>query len=641
MPRRAIAAAVAALAAAALVVLPAAAAQADANPFGAYDTAHALWQYQLSSLPPTAADIKRYNPSFTDDQVNQALLNSNEQLDLQQQKILTRKYSYDPNTGDYTLGKTSDYVNSTNADLQAEVAAQKAGYRAPLSKFKAIGKVAGDATTALFGYELGATIGNGIVSFAGVDSAKTVCTSDWAVLGPIAGDGDCSDWLAANPQFKPNTDATANTDWGTTCDEQGVCATITLQIEVPGATVYCATISGGSLQRYEGPRWHYANDPNPGDQTGTSWSNYSDVAFYNRGPGTCTAGQYYVQDAGDFHAAGWDKWTMKQSGTVLDQAVTRGTASPERHLVCTVSGDDGHVYSQSSAAFHEGDATLPEPTCPALPKGVNATHVKLTETGVSPPSVLYDEDEDPYAKELQQKYPQCTDGTCALDLKERANNESCFDGVATCDGWWTDPAKETKYECTYDEQEVTLDHCARYRQTFDEANRKAGAPYSNRDGSYNPNPSTPGDKAKQLASTPSVSNCMKTDDGSDTWSVIFSPVRCALVWAFVPDSVTIQKDGSDAVDKWLASPIGKVVTIPAGWFASVSVPGCKGPALTYLGTTYYPIAACDGDTFAVLAPIVRTFTDVLLYIWGCVAILNLVGGVIGFRGPASNPGEES
>lgn len=628
-----------------------------ASPSGIVDPSDAynLNQYRLAMLPPTVDDVLRYNPGMSVDDATAYVNSEAGRLADQRQRASIARYG--------TVGNIP--VNTSDAQLQQQIAAQKAGFRFPFSNSAALTrKVAGVAAgglTVVTGWQIGTALGSAGLSFIGIDSTATVCDSGAAAIAPFIGAGDCSTFLAQQQDA-------ANKDISSTA---GLTAG-----PVTNGNVYGSSFDSGSftglIANPTQPDVPYAGfafkNPHGVDPYGNSTTRRVSVMFAGKSaadgstyyfsidfrndlvpsdpstgkplPGVDTSGNtwYATVNASDFSSP-------PLLGLCADQVVGCGDGSiaglhpadqdPTRHLECDVLGSDGKSYAKTGPAFQETDSNIPAPQCPTLPDGVQPKHVTLVETGGPSPLTLYDGDQSPWSAEVAQKWPECTTGLCTLELKK--GDQSCFDGKVDCDGWFDDPTKDQDYSCTYDGTKVTLDHCNEYRQTFAKDAITSGAPYSNGDGSFSLTPTTKSEAGSALAGAPTFDSCEQDSTSTGVFSVIFTPVRCALVWAFVPGPLVLQKQAADLGDAMEATDVGKWLVALPNFFARLTVQGCDGPAWTVgpplLETpkTYHPFSACTGWQ-ATAAGWTYLGSSAILLLFGLSSVLSSVSAVFGFAG---------
>lgn len=149
-------------------------------------------------------------------------------------------------------------------------------------------------------------------------------------------------------------------------------------------------------------------------------------------------------------------------------------------------------------------------------------------------TTTYPLDADPTA------YPLCVDGgsaaPCSLMLFT-TGGATCNVSPSPCADWWSDSTKTQDYTCKYGPYDVTLADCAVYEHVFDDPTQ----PSTDTGTSTTTSTDTNGDTTTTTTTTTGVSPA--TGDGSNciagfwSWNPVdwvYVPVKCALIWAFVP-----------------------------------------------------------------------------------------------------------
>lgn len=613
-----------------LVVVPGSAAAGSVYPVApavvaasGIDNAWGIENYRLSSMPPSIADLRRYNPGAADDVLNTMYDSSMAAWDYQRQKSVLSARALNPS-------------GALSAAETAALTAQKRSFRVPAFKPKAVLKGIGEAGVAMLVYQLGLdAVGAGFQA-AGVDVDGLVCTQDLAPLLDLVTSADCSTWTGNAAEFVPN-EGVSSVPVG-----ERVCR--------PGDPAHCVTVSGfsgpfsagsgrlavdaclveeGSVMelKYTGTRWDGSTE-SPRISAG-GFTNAGGTSACSGYPGsrrwifliTSGGASYELKELLEYG------YPDSADGYLASGGFIQPVADPVRTLSCEVLGDNGVTYVAASAPFTEtGGISMPQ--CPDLPAGVRAANGKVVENGGGQSNVLYDQAVSPQYQERAAAYPQCLEGQCSLDLLDVATAASCFTEGEACDGWYTDPAKETKYSCVYGGGAVALEKCVAYRQVFDPAMRSKGFAYSNPvTGQIQLTQTAPAQAAKGLASPADISSCMgEAWATGDLWNGIFSPVRCVLVWAFIPDPSAVALATGQFEDSWLASSPAKfVAAATVGLVVAAPESGCQGIAIDMSWVpfanigTYYFLAACPGDFFAQWAAMFKVF------LYGGIGILGLMG----------------
>ena len=131
-------------------------------------------------------------------------------------------------------------------------------------------------------------------------------------------------------------------------------------------------------------------------------------------------------------------------------------------------------------------------------------------------------------------------------------------------------------------------------------------------------------------------NCIA---GMASWNPVdwvFTPVKCALSWAFIPKNGTGADLFGDFRQKFTDSGIGPWLSVPPDLFGDLPQGGgCQGPALTMPeslgGKTYYPLNACS-DPMAKYANMSRSLITVVVVFYGMFSVVNsLTTALTGYR----------
>lgn len=231
-----------------------------------------------------------------------------------------------------------------------------------------------------------------------------------------------------------------------------------------------------------------------------------------------------------------------------------------------------------SAAFTENDlgqnlGTVPAyPAVPSCPSGQALTEFKIIEhslTGTPADKIVKDYVVPNAIQTWRSTYPGCASGVCRLGLYKNASSGlvNCFSAQPTdlCNGWFTDPNKISDYTCTYgptntsSDAAVALSECNVYAPSFDPVNQAKGAvlgdPATGSTGDGQPGSQTdPGSSTEpDQPSAGGVAGApLPGQDGASCypsgWAAfnplewVYKPVKCVLVWAFVPDTSAVTQE---------------------------------------------------------------------------------------------------
>lgn len=275
------------------------------------------------------------------------------------------------------------------------------------------------------------------------------------------------------------------------------------------------------------------------------------------------------------------------------------------------------------------------------------------------------------------QYPQCEMGTCTL--KVSVDGETCVVGLEKCYDWLhTNPPSRLK--CEYGPYSVGLDECEAlefaYRtqsgltvdpteqlqpgrlvpgtptgapsETIGPGTAPGPDPHPNPGGNPNPNPggntggglpssgSNPNPGGAAVKDPETLQNCLK---GAWSWNPIdwvYIPVKCTLVWAFIPKEQAL-KDGTTKVQTAIdQSDMKKLADqVPAIWQQVPTGGACGGPALTMPpilgGKTYYPLNACE-EPMARYAQMSRAVITIVVVTFGAFSCVNSLSvALTGYR----------
>lgn len=127
--------------------------------------------------------------------------------------------------------------------------------------------------------------------------------------------------------------------------------------------------------------------------------------------------------------------------------------------------------------------------------------------------------------------------------------------------------------------------------------------------------------------------------GMASWNPVdwvYTPVKCALTWAFVPKNGRGGQLFGEFRQKFVDSGIGPWLSVPPDLFEDLPQGGgCQGPALTMPaslgGKTYYPLNACS-DPMAKYANMSRSLITVVVVFFGMFSVINsLTTSLTGYR----------
>jgi len=248
----------------------------------------------------------------------------------------------------------------------------------------------------------------------------------------------------------------------------------------------------------------------------------------------------------------------------------------------------------------------------------------------------------------ESDYPQCVgNAKCHLDLVKvgpaGSDTGDCFTSAGRCEGWFSDPDKASNYECTYGpdggtQTTLALSECNVYSVTFNAKSQAAGVGYGDPSTGQAPETqpiarpgSAPADGSDTGTDPGSAGSALPGQDGASCfpsgWAAfnplewVLKPVKCALVWAFVPSDTETATLRSDVSNSYQSTSLADWMTAIGGFgqINDTSGDSCDGPGATLPellgGQTIHPFSTCaepwatvGGATKAVLS---------LVVIWTC------------------------
>lgn len=339
--------------------------------------------------------------------------------------------------------------------------------------------------------------------------------------------------------------------------------------------------------------------------------------------------------------------TSSHDAPTLDEQFGISKDSPDRNWQTCVTYQDGtQACSTDPNAFNESDSDISAPAASDLDTSKPIQNIVINEltNGASSPLATITPDQD--YKDFASQFPSCLDGSCVLDLVQKASQKSCYNDGTACSAWFEDSSRDTEYECQYGGIAIPLSGCAALQNAFKATTALDGKTITDPDTETDPKGMTQPGKALDQVET----SKQETDDGSSCWTdpwenvhdplhFVFVPVKCALVWAFKPSpeqSATLTDGVAAAV---VAIPIAaQLHSIGDQLTSDIDPQGCTGLKLDLSAInskigTYNLLASCEGD--ALYHP------RQIVYVLACISVLWLtvmsalkhVAGIIGYGSP--------
>lgn len=284
------------------------------------------------------------------------------------------------------------------------------------------------------------------------------------------------------------------------------------------------------------------------------------------------------------------------------------------------------------------------------------------------------------------KYAECVTSGAGCTLSVWVDGVKCSYGVDECDTWWlrseSDPAR---VQCRWGIYTVAADNCAALRYAFytpygavsdpTRPPRNAPVPAVSPQGDPwpqneplpfpEPNPE-PSSSSSPTAGVPGFpmngqnpapgSNSVPSpgpnpgDDPENCWAAmwtwnpldwVFTPVKCALVWGFVPRDSVFNQRGEEIRDNvWPNSVAAWTVPFAALPDAfSTGATDCMGPAVTLpdpFNMTFYPANACN-PPMSIVASVMKYGLSALIVVALIVRAVNSIGSSLGYASSMPEP----
>lgn len=537
--------------------------------------------------------------------------------------------------------------------------------KAPATKASALikkGVGVGVGVGASVGWAYRADIGSSVSALFGVDAQGAVCSSRDA-LGNLADavnfitGQDCDAWQTAQ-DFDANADVTARPDgwkyyplpWG--CDndaDPSTCYqtyTVTPDVEKvnkqtitwhPGKNVSSFLVHTAYCQK-DGKIGYGSVSPEQlsipaGETSGTATVTCPDGAvLYALSIGSYDSG--VDPDHPDGNQSRF--WYSDASPNY-----TKGTSSdPDRTFLCTYTMADGTTTEKETDTFKETDDDVPSPVCPAVDPDsdnpVESVSVDEVNKDDGTKQNVYQQDTTDQYQEWWEKYPECREGACALDLIIKKSNTSCFYDNTTaeaCVDWMKDPDKTENYQCMYGGHKVDLTECYAYGDVFNPEKVLAGQAYTDPatgesvDGQSSPNAAQK-TLGRSFTDPQDFTGCLDTGWAqANPVEWVMTPVQCALQWAFAPSTQVVTTTTNQVQNQWASKAPGKIANAVSTW--SITAPGGCDIPVDVMGTHLDLSPACPGQPLAGLATLSKIATTAMVAVIVFFACRRVVRSWIG------------
>lgn len=560
------------------------------------------------------------------------------------------------------------------AQLVAQMAAKFKGL--PATALGAASKVVGPASFALASGQFGFWYGTRSATAMGFDTTNeglcAVGESGWNLVAELVNGADCSGFVTPSPQFVENANSDINAlgpgwqgtpSWASSFTNSSGVSTGTKSVLLEGSPLafmdprsplphgfdvtYTGTCLGNFIQASV-PYYAYRIRTSTGAVTrwvngamtvsvtcdGGSIGSVSPVTL--PGPGSGYTFDHIRFGTDDANGAHW----YPEGHALWTPGVD---PNPDRNLECVIHFTNGESRSALSEPFKETADELPPIVCPAdyPPNWVPETF-EIWEVGGGQRHLLQQENTTPEFQEVATAAPDCLDGSCVVLLHDRATGISCYENPVPCADWFTDPNKDTKFECRYGGNLVQLPSCTALAPTFKPGSNTSGAPYGDPvTGEPIPNPNGRAPLPSTVQDPDKKRDCFPTG-----WGVlnpvewVMKPVGCALESAFVPRPSKVYEFQNRANTAWRTTTIAKSVIAVEGVapvLANLSDGGCNGITVNLSGIapnvldlgTHHLLPACPGDFFAPWAPLFKAFLAIGITVGGFFSVKSQLSRFVG------------
>lgn len=317
----------------------------------------------------------------------------------------------------------------------------------------------------------------------------------------------------------------------------------------------------------------------------------------------------------------------------------------ETRVTCTImaTGASTVVVGTSS---ERGTAQVPPCTGGSQPTGV--------EVWSGPPGLLQQRDAVTIDQDVTRgTYPECIGG-CRLTVS--IDGVPCTVGAAACYNWQA--IGSDRLSCSWGPYSVSLGSCTdlayayRTGQTTYNPDTKtwvAANPQGQPDPNHapnvvtqpnpnpNPDPTPEPDPDNPFGPQPAPSNCWA---GMISWNPldwVYTPVKCALQWAFVPSPGAWAAQVSARSDTLRDTGVGSWLYAIGDSLDVLSSPGagsCRGPAISFpvMGDTltFYPLSYCENPA-AMLRTVVYGMAVFTLAFGSMIVGIRLLGASFGLN----------
>lgn len=335
---------------------------------------------------------------------------------------------------------------------------------------------------------------------------------------------------------------------------------------------------------------------------------------------------------------------QQSTGTVIE--MTMHDPDPVRQPRCRVGWSDGSETVADGEALYRESEGLP---ISSRGLGCEQAYAQRPSPGVMPDWVKIESEDDggatteiatmPVPSEVEKSKP--SEG---LKLARVIGTEvrSCMTWEVDCADWWEESDEGTsteKFRCTWGGVDIDLAECGIYRDTFKNPNNVTiSDPVTGAQTPWTLQPGTGNSLSPGVgpgAGAAPADRCFESGWASVANPIdwVLVPVKCALVWAFVPRTSVLAETVNG-----LGVAAGDVAAVDALAALVAELPGSGGCGglpfdLVFFGQSFHGalLEACDGPERAA-AVVVNGLLTLSIVTGALLAITRYMAAVFGFVG---------
>ncbi|GAA1698910.1 hypothetical protein GCM10009808_15520 [Microbacterium sediminicola] len=340
------------------------------------------------------------------------------------------------------------------------------------------------------------------------------------------------------------------------------------------------------------------------------------------------------------------------------------TEDPLRTPTCSIDWDDGSTTTGVGTAYAESvgvDLTAADMGCttawdakPGAGITTMPTRIGVTsDDGSGNVIELTSQDVPTYSPD--QKVGLTADPGVGLVLEKAPSGgefESCNRWIADCVDWWAATSQGTlsttqaldTYRCTFGGVKVDLSECGIYAYTFDTRTAVGTQtqtatitdPATGQQVQWQNEPGL--NSVSPAAGIDPAGECLASwSDAMNPIEWVLQPVKCALVWAFVPRTQVVTQAQTAVATAWSGTMVGKLGDTVAGWSFTAPASGCGGlnvgiSAVWPMADDFTILNACPGEPLAPIASLSSITLGIFAVLGAAFSVTRSVGSVVGFTG---------